>query len=111
MTELNSGMNERSSIVAMFRRAWLMAQLRGGPPLDAITAVKLFKRQRLREAAAYAKGPDMEGRCFQHNAYNDGSVCWEFESIEDAALFRLKFDGVPERPLDLEKYLSLSALK
>ena len=65
----------------------------------------------VRDAVDFSVGPDMEGRCIRHNAYRDDSVCWEFELLEDAVLFRLMFDGVPGRPLNLAHYLATGAVK
>ena len=61
---------------------------------EASASVRLFGSTRIRDAVDFSVGPDMEGRCIRHNAYRDDSVCWEFELVEDAILFTLKYDGV-----------------
>ena len=88
-----------------------MAQLGDGPPFKSVAAIRLYDARRLREAIAFAKGPDMMMRCVQTNGNFDDSVCWDFECIEDAVLFRLKFNGASEAPTDLEEFIASGRYK
>ena len=68
-------------------------------------AVSLADRSRFHEAAAFARSDQMTGRTFLHSPPN-GHARWEFEHIEDGILFRLRFNGSTEKPMNFERYLS-----
>lgn len=104
-------MGRHHNLPAMFRRASIRGQLGHGPPFKSVAAVTLTGTFRYREAVAFAKGPDMMQRCVQTNANFDKAVRWDFESIEDAVLFRLKFDGKAARPTDLEQFITTGQYK
>lgn len=104
-------MERHNTLPAMARRAFIKAQLGDAAPFESVAAIRLTGNFRYREAVAYAKGPDMMKRCVQTNASFSNAVRWDFECIEDAVLFRLKFDGAAESPTDFEDFITTGRYK
>lgn len=89
----------------MVRSAHLRAVLPSYAGFTSKMAVRLNDKCRLAEAALFARSDQMIGRTFSPLISGNG-MRWDFETIEDGVLFRLKFGGAVEQPLNLDAYLS-----
>lgn len=86
------------------RSAHLKAVLPCPDGFTSRMAVRLHDKSRFAEAALFARSDQMMGRTFLPLISGRG-LRWEFETVEDGVLFRLKFGGAVEQPLDVNLYL------
>ncbi len=102
------GMNNETDLRSRCLQAIRILSKKTRQTFQSIAAVQISDQWRIPQAACFAEGSDMVGATRIHRNVRDDSFWWEFELLEDAVLFRLKFDGYCRPPMSGERWSEIA---